>query len=86
MNNYNLKGRVAIVTGGAQGLGYAITKRLLESDAQVIVWDIDQKAMDETLKKLTSDPIIFVLKNYFLIINCFLWFVSILIFNNYIYV
>ena len=54
MNNYNLKGRVAIVTGGAQGFGYAITKRLLESGAQVIVWDIDQKAMDETLKKLSS--------------------------------
>ena len=30
MNNYNLKGRVAVVTGGAQGFGYAITKRLLE--------------------------------------------------------
>ena len=54
MNNYNLKGRVAIVTGGAQGFGYAITKRLLESAAEVIIWDIDQKAMDETLKKLSS--------------------------------
>ncbi len=39
-----------------------------------------------TLKKLTSDPVIFLLKNYFLMINCILWFVSILIFNNYIYV
>ena len=55
MNNYNLKGRVAVVTGGAQGFGYAITKRLLESGAEVIIWDIDQKAMDETLKKLSSD-------------------------------
>ena len=55
MNNYNLKGRVAVVTGGAQGFGYAITKRLLESGAEVIVWDIDQKAMDEALKKLSSD-------------------------------
>ena len=54
MNNYNLKGRVAVVTGGAQGFGYAITKRLLESGAEVIIWDIDQKAMDETLKKLSS--------------------------------
>jgi 3-oxoacyl-[acyl-carrier protein] reductase len=54
MNNYNLKGRVAVVTGGAQGFGYAITKRLLESGAEVIVWDIDQKAMDEALKKLSS--------------------------------
>ena len=55
MNNYNLKERVAVVTGGAQGFGYAITKRLLESGAEVIIWDIDQKAMDEALKKLSSD-------------------------------
>ena len=55
MNNYNLKGRVAVVTGGAQGFGYAITKRLLESGAEVIIWDIDQKATDEALKKLSSD-------------------------------
>ena len=55
MNNYNLKGRVAVVTGGAQGFGYAITKRLLESGAEVIIWDINQKAMDEALKKLSSD-------------------------------
>ena len=55
MNNYNLKGRVAVVTGGAQGFGYAITKRLLESGAEVIIWDIDQKATDEALKKLSFD-------------------------------
>jgi 3-oxoacyl-[acyl-carrier protein] reductase len=55
MNNYNLKGRVAVVTGGAQGFGYAITKRLLESGAEVIIWDIDQKAIDEALEKLSSD-------------------------------
>ena len=55
MNNYNLKGRVAVVTGGAQGFGYAITKRLLESGAEVIIWDIDQKTTDEALKKLSSD-------------------------------
>jgi NAD(P)-dependent dehydrogenase (short-subunit alcohol dehydrogenase family) len=55
MNNYNLKGRVAIVTGGAQGFGYAITKRFLESGAEVIIWDIDQKAIDEALKELSSE-------------------------------
>ena len=54
MNNYNLKGRRAIVTGGAQGFGYAITKRFLESGAEVIIWDIDQKAIDEALKKLST--------------------------------
>ena len=36
MNNYNLEGRRAIVTGGAQGFGYAITKRFIESGAEVI--------------------------------------------------
>ena len=55
MNNYNLKGRRAIVTGGAQGFGFAITKRFLESGAEVIIWDIDQKAVDEALKELSSE-------------------------------
>ena len=55
MNNYNLKGRRAIVTGGAQGFGYAITKRFIESGAEVIIWDIDQKAIDEALKELSSE-------------------------------
>ena len=55
MNDYNLKGRRAIVTGGAQGFGYAIAKRFLESGAEVIIWDIDQKAVDEALKELSSE-------------------------------
>ena len=55
MNDYNLKGRRAIVTGGAQGFGYAITKRFLESGAEVIIWDIDQKAIDEALNELSSE-------------------------------
>ena len=55
MNNYNLKGRRAIVTGGAQGFGFAITKRFLESGAEVIIWDIDQKAIDKALKELSSE-------------------------------
>ena len=42
MNKFNLSKRVAIVTGGAQGFGFAITKRFLESGAEVIIWDIDQ--------------------------------------------
>ena len=54
MNNYNLTGRRAIVTGGAQGFGYAITKRFIESGAEVIIWDIDQKAIDNALRELSS--------------------------------
>ena len=55
MNDYNLKGRRAIVTGGAQGFGYAISKRFIESGAEVIIWDIDQKAIDKAVKDLSSD-------------------------------
>ena len=55
MNKFNLNNRTAIVTGGAQGFGYAITKRFLESGAEVIIWDIDQKAIDEALKELSSE-------------------------------
>ena len=55
MNKYNLNGRTAIVTGGAQGFGFAITKRFIESGAEVIIWDIDQKAIDKALKELSSE-------------------------------
>jgi len=39
---YNFKNRTALVTGGAQGFGFDIAKRFLESGAKVIIWDIDQ--------------------------------------------
>ena len=41
MNQIDLKSRVAIVTGGAQGIGFAISERLLQSGASVLIWDID---------------------------------------------
>ena len=42
MNKINLENRVAIVTGGAQGFGLAITKRFIESGARVLIWDNDK--------------------------------------------
>ena len=41
MNQLDLNGRVAIVTGGAQGIGYASAERMLLSGASVVLWDID---------------------------------------------
>jgi 2-dehydro-3-deoxy-L-rhamnonate dehydrogenase (NAD+) len=41
MNQIDLQGRVAVVTGGAQGIGYAISERLLRSGARVLMWDVD---------------------------------------------
>jgi 3-oxoacyl-[acyl-carrier protein] reductase len=51
MNNLDFKGRTAIVTGGMQGIGAAIVKRLKTSGAEVLVWDLDG-----ALKVDVSDP------------------------------
>ena len=52
MNQIDLSGRVAVVTGGAQGIGYAICERFLQSGAQVVVWDIDAAQTDAACKAL----------------------------------
>ena len=46
MNSYDLAGRVAIITGGGQGIGLTVAERMLESGASVAIWDIDQKLLD----------------------------------------
>ena len=52
--NYDFKNRTAIVTGGAQGFGFDISKRLLESGASVIIWDNDPKATEKAIKDLDN--------------------------------
>ncbi|SDD01156.1 3-oxoacyl-[acyl-carrier protein] reductase [Cupriavidus sp. YR651] len=42
MNQLDMKGRVAIITGGAQGIGYAVAERMLRSGAEVALWDINE--------------------------------------------
>jgi 3-oxoacyl-[acyl-carrier protein] reductase len=41
MNQIDLQGRVAVVTGGAQGIGFAVAERFIASGAKVVLWDID---------------------------------------------
>ena len=47
MNKFDLKDEVAIVTGGAQGIGFACAKRMVESGAKVCLWDIDGDQLKE---------------------------------------
>jgi NAD(P)-dependent dehydrogenase (short-subunit alcohol dehydrogenase family) len=54
MNKFDLDNRTAIITGGAQGFGFAMTKRFLDSGAKVIIWDLDKTAIEETIKKLNN--------------------------------
>jgi NAD(P)-dependent dehydrogenase (short-subunit alcohol dehydrogenase family) len=47
-----LAGRVAVVTGGASGIGRALARRLLDEQVRVVVADVEQAALDETVGEL----------------------------------
>jgi len=72
MNKLDFAGRAAVVTGGMQGIGAAIAKRLRDSGAQVALWDLDgspkvdvsdpqsvQQATEKTLKDLGRIDVLF---------------------------
>lgn len=48
MNRIDLEGRFAVVTGAAQGIGYAVTERMLGSGAAVAMWDHDASRLAES--------------------------------------
>ena len=54
MNQIDLKGRVAVITGGAQGIGYATCERLLQSGAEVVIWDIDSDKLQAACAALKA--------------------------------
>ena len=58
MNKFDLKNRVSIVTGGAQGFGLAIAKKFLECGADVIAWDIDEAELNKAKESLKSEKFI----------------------------
>ena len=59
MNNFDLKNRVAIITGGAQGFGLAISKRIIQSEGKVVIWDIDENAIKSALNEISSENLSF---------------------------
>jgi 3-oxoacyl-[acyl-carrier protein] reductase len=52
MNQIDLRGRTAIVTGAAQGIGFAIASRLLQSGAAVSLWDRDAETLRQAAGQL----------------------------------
>ena len=57
--SFDFKGRTAIVTGGAQGFGLDITKRLIRSGANVIIWDNDKKMVEKAIEDIKSPNLSF---------------------------
>ncbi len=52
MNQLDFKGRHAVITGGATGLGFAIAQRLMQSGGSVTLWDRDQSAVVDAALRL----------------------------------
>ncbi len=57
MHQFDLKNRTAVITGGAQGFGFDIAKKFLNSGANVIIWDIDENELQNALKKINNSKL-----------------------------
>jgi 3-oxoacyl-[acyl-carrier protein] reductase len=55
VNKLDLAGRVAIVTGGARGIGLAVARRMVASGAAVSIWDMDAAKAEESRAALAAD-------------------------------
>ena len=54
----DLKGKTAIVTGGAMGIGFGIASRLAEAGANIVIADINEEAANKAVKELQSISLI----------------------------
>ena len=54
MNQFDLKKKTAVITGGAQGFGLYIAKKFLSSGAKVFIWDIDEKELIKVVKEINN--------------------------------
>jgi 3-oxoacyl-[acyl-carrier protein] reductase len=52
MNTYDLDGHVAVITGGAQGISFAVATRMAENGARIAIWDRDASLASEAATKL----------------------------------
>jgi len=54
MNQFDLKKKTAVITGGAQGFGLDIAKKFLSSGVKVFIWDIDEKELIKVVKEISN--------------------------------
>jgi len=54
MNQIDLKGRTAVITGGAQGIGFSIASRLIASGATLSLWDRDEALLNKAQADLSA--------------------------------
>jgi 3-oxoacyl-[acyl-carrier protein] reductase len=54
MNSYDFEGRTAIVTGGGQGIGLAVARRMLAGGARVSIWDRDESVLADGIAELAA--------------------------------
>jgi 3-oxoacyl-[acyl-carrier protein] reductase len=52
VNHIDLRDRVAVITGGARGIGRAAAERMLQSGASVALWDADAARLDQAVEEL----------------------------------
>jgi NAD(P)-dependent dehydrogenase (short-subunit alcohol dehydrogenase family) len=52
MNKIDLDGQTAVITGGAQGIGFAIAERLVQSGATVSLWDMNSELLQDAAARL----------------------------------
>ena len=55
MNRYDFSGRKAVVTGGGNGIGAAVTKKLVASGAKVCIWDMNPDDCEAEVTALRAD-------------------------------
>ncbi len=57
MNSYDFKDQVAVVTGGANGIGFSVAERLSKSGASVKIWDLDIEAAQTAAKTINAEAV-----------------------------
>ena len=57
MKNFN--GKIVLITGGASGIGKIMVRLFLERKAKVVIWDINQESINQTVAELSNKGQIF---------------------------